>query len=57
MDDHTKAAKPHQKHLTGRKAQKRKLRIQNEKGDNVPQLNPKAFAIQRVNKLNRSFRQ
>ena len=49
------SAKPHRKHFKGRKAEKRKLQAEKET-ENVPKKNRKAFSIQKVNKLNRSFR-
>lgn len=56
MDVSEKTAKPHRKHVTGRKAEKRKSLSLKEKGENTAKPNPKAFAVQRVNKLNRTFR-
>ena len=49
------SAKPHRKQLKGRKAEKRKLKTEKE-NEVVQKKNPKAFAIQKVNKLNRTFR-
>jgi len=55
MDD-KQIAKPHRASKAGRKAEKRKS-AQNEKNSNEPnRKNPKAFAIQNANKLNKSFR-
>jgi len=49
------SAKPHRKHVKGRKAEKRKLKAEKE-DETIKKKNPKAFAIQKVNKLNRTFR-
>ena len=49
------SAKPHRKHVKGRKADKRKRQAEDE-NETIKKKNPKAFAIQKVNKLNRSFR-
>ncbi|CAK8678858.1 unnamed protein product [Clavelina lepadiformis] len=55
MDNEDASTKAHRKHHTGRKAEKRKQKLEKQDAS-TKQRNPKAFAIQSANKLNRAFR-
>jgi len=56
MEDTGSTAKPHRAKTKGRKAEKRKLQENEGAVEKTKGNNPKAFAINNPNKLNRSFR-
>jgi len=56
MDINEAPSKSHRRHHTGRKANKKILKSDQDEAS-AKQKNPRAFAFQSANKLNRAFRQ